>query len=141
MELDAITITVLLLGCVAALYPAATYGFRFIIAGRDGIDYVRACGHELLADLLTLAFAPFVLTFGALDVLFNLFWGSVMFRELPREWLFTSRVERHYRTCAYAGPPDAPTYVHADTQRQCEAVYWADWLNEIDPRHVTMHKG
>lgn len=30
----------------------------------------------------------------AFDVLFNLWWGSIMFVELPREWLFTDRVSR-----------------------------------------------
>ena len=31
------------------------------------------------------------------DVIFNATWGTVIFRELPREWLFTDRLKRHWR--------------------------------------------
>lgn len=33
------------------------------------------------------------------DLLFNIFWGSILFLELPRwgEWLMTARLKRHLR--------------------------------------------
>jgi hypothetical protein len=138
--MDALNVTLLIVGALALLYPLATVGFRLLIAGRDFIDSVRE-HDEFSADLLSVIFFPAVLAFGPIDVSFNLVWGSLIFRERPHEWVFTSRVERHYRTCSYAGPPTEPRFVHAITLQQVAAVYWADWLNSIDPQHVTMHKG
>lgn len=37
------------------------------------------------------------------DVLFNLTWGTLMFLELPRELLYTSRVSRHYAKRSWRG--------------------------------------
>jgi hypothetical protein len=48
------------------------------------------------------------------DVLVNLTFGTIMFREIPREFLFSSRVQRHYD----AGNP--------------LAVWWAKQLNVFD---------
>jgi len=57
------------------------------------------------------------------DVVFNLLWGTIIFRELPHELLFTSRVQRHYR--------------NADgTWRQVKAAQWREFLNAVDPGHV-----
>lgn len=50
------------------------------------------------ATLPTMAFriATPILYFGLLcDVLLNVIWGTVMFLDLPREWLLTSRLERY----------------------------------------------
>jgi hypothetical protein len=138
--MDALNVTLLIVGALALLYPLATVGFRLLIAGRDFIDSVRE-HDEFSADVLTNLFFPAVLVFGPIDAAFNWSWGSLIFRERPHEFLFTSRVERHYRTCAYTGPPESPTYVCAITLQQVAAVYWAEWLNDIDPQHVTMHKG
>lgn len=57
----------------------------------------------------------------ALDVLFNLTFGSVMYLELPREWLFTKRCQRH------VGDPGS---------RGRMARFWAKQLNLFDPGHV-----
>lgn len=56
-----------------------------------------------------------------LDVVFNLIFGTVMFREFPRELLFTSRVQRHYRT---------------EGSRGRMAEFWARQLNQIDATHI-----
>jgi hypothetical protein len=55
------------------------------------------------------------------DVVFNLTVGSIVFREVPKEWLFTTRVQRH---------------VTADSWRQATAKVWAQRLNKVDPGHV-----
>jgi hypothetical protein len=56
-----------------------------------------------------------------LDVAFNVTFGTLMFRELPRELLFTSRVQRHYMT---------------DGSRGRMAAFWARQLNQIDATHI-----
>lgn len=62
-----------------------------------------------------------------LDVAFNLVAGTLMFAELPREWLFTTRAERHFR--------------HSDGWRLKIAQFWARTLNVFDPFHITPPKG
>lgn len=56
-----------------------------------------------------------------LDCAFNLTFGTLMFRELPRELLFTSRCKRHFR---------------GDGRRKRLAGWWARQLNTFDPGHV-----
>ena len=59
----------------------------------------------------------------AADCVFNLLLGSLIFRELPHELLFTDRVQRHYaRTDG--------------NWRQAKADQWRQFLNAIDPDHV-----
>lgn len=62
-----------------------------------------------------------------LDVIFNATYGTVHFRELPREWTFSRRVKRHYKGI---------TYSEGVTRRETLAIWWADVLNTIDPGHV-----
>lgn len=50
------------------------------------------------------------------DVVFNATWGTAIFRELPREFLFTTRLKRH-----------------RDNPR---AQKWIQLVNLIDPNHV-----
>lgn len=54
------------------------------------------------------------------DVIFNATWGSVIFREIPREWTFSQRVNRWIRQ----KPNDAT------------AVEWAERINKIMPGHI-----
>jgi hypothetical protein len=63
---------------------------------------------------------PLALIGLVLDVAFNVVFGSIMFREIPRELLFTSRVQRH----AAAG--------------SALALWWARQLNQFDPGHVDL---
>lgn len=59
-----------------------------------------------------------VLAFILLDAAFNLFYGTLIFRERPREWLFSSRVQRLVR----AGNK--------------HALVWAGRLNAVDEGHI-----
>jgi hypothetical protein len=59
------------------------------------------------------------------DVAYNLTRGTVIFRELPRELLFTSRVKRHCRESA-----------SKSAWRYKKACGWRDYLNAVDPGHI-----
>ena len=67
------------------------------------------------------------------DVFWNIAFGSIFFSELPREFLFTDRVQRHVDSVK---PFTAP-----QNWRQEVGVDWARWLNLLDPGHVDMPKG
>jgi hypothetical protein len=56
-----------------------------------------------------------------LDVLFNLTFGTLLYRELPRELLFTSRCKRH---------------IVGTGSRQRMAAFWQRQLNPWDEGHV-----
>lgn len=56
------------------------------------------------------------------DAIFNATIGSVIFRELPKEWLFTARIRRHLSS--------------SDSRRRTAAERWATRINKIDPGHV-----
>jgi len=58
----------------------------------------------------------------AADVTFNLAVGTLAFRELPHEFLFTSRVKRHVR--------------ESSGWRQEKARSWMEFLNAVDPGHI-----
>ncbi len=55
------------------------------------------------------------------DVVFNWTWGSIIFRELPREWLFTERLKRHW---------------NGSKKQHDRAAPWVRRVNLIDPGHV-----
>lgn len=56
------------------------------------------------------------------DVIFNWTWGTVICRELPREFLFTDRLKRHWR---------------GDDERMKRRIErWVKLVNMIDPGHV-----
>lgn len=55
------------------------------------------------------------------DFLFNVTRGTVIFREFPRELLFSHRVQRHMRSSGW---------------RLGRAIYWATILNAIDENHI-----
>lgn len=57
-----------------------------------------------------------------LDVLFNFTYGTIHFKELPREFLFTSRVKRHVR--------------NSTGTRGRRAQVWRKTLNAIDEGHI-----
>lgn len=59
------------------------------------------------------------------DVVFNVVWGTLIFRELPRELLFTSRVKRHCRESA-----------SSSEWRYKKACNWRDFLNAVDKNHI-----
>lgn len=57
-----------------------------------------------------------------LDCAFNVTFGTAMFLELPRELLFSSRVQRHFR--------------RSHDWRFSLAQFWAKQLNQMDPGHI-----
>lgn len=60
------------------------------------------------------------------DAVFNTFWGTLIFRELPqwqdKELMFSSRVKRHCK--------------EGEGWRLERAALWASFLNAVDPGHV-----
>lgn len=64
---------------------------------------------------------PFVVVGFALDVLYNLIFATIKYKDLPREWLFTSRLIRYK-----AGELD---------WRRFEAEWICVHLNEYDEGH------
>lgn len=67
--------------------------------------------------------APLVPLAYAVDIFFNLTIGWIMFAELPRELLFSTRVQRHFR---------------GSRGWQLKlAVFWARNLNVFEARHIT----
>lgn len=80
-----------------------------------------------LSPLWLISIVPWAVIGLALDVAFNLVAGTIMFVELPREWLFTTRAERHFR--------------NSDGWRLKLAQWWAVTLNTFDKTHITPPKG
>ena len=62
-----------------------------------------------------------------LDVVFNVLYGSIAFREFPREWLFSTRVKRHIKGMSYS---------NGLSRRERLALWWQTVLNTIDPGHI-----
>ena len=84
-----------------------------------GIHAKQMLKKGLMDSFLLWAYSPLVMAVLLLDVIFNVFYGSLIFREAPREWLFTQRVQRHMH--------DKDNHV---------ARLWERRLNYIDPGHV-----
>jgi len=139
----AVAALVLLFCAVLALLPVTVIAFCALVWLREWVEEIP---HEGTRDVFTLALVPLVVCFVLLDVAFNVTWGSYYFREWPKRGalLFTSRVEQHYRTIPYTGPAQYPVLApdwDDMTHQQQQAVYWAEFLNGIDPWHVTMAGG
>lgn len=64
-----------------------------------------------------------------LDIVFNLTFGTLMYLEPPREWLFTERCQRWV-----AVPEDETSELWLYRQRV--ARFWRRQLNLFDPGHV-----
>lgn len=103
-----------------AHFTVATWFFmlaKLSDMGYGGLqDYKKLAsdlGHSVAIPIVVSAFVGLVA-----DVVFNLTYGSVHFREWPRELLFTDRVKRHAK------------YGNRDGEK------WARRLNLIFPGHV-----
>lgn len=57
-----------------------------------------------------------------LDIVFNFTWGTIAFRERPREWVFTARCKRHKEK-------------GASDWRGIKAMWWCDEMNKIEVGH------
>lgn len=62
---------------------------------------------------------PWAIVGISLDCIFNITAGTIIFRELPRELLFSHRVQRH-----------------VDKGGSRVAEFWKRQLNQIDPTHI-----
>lgn len=100
----------------AALWCGALWLYVLVMAAKSARDRGQ------LTRFWRLHLAPLVLAALVVDVAFNLVFGP-MFLELPREVLFSSRVERHYRG--------------SSGWRLILATFWARNLNVFDPKHIT----
>lgn len=72
--------------------------------------------------MVTVPFYVFLAVGAAFDVLFNWIWGTIIFRELPKEGFFTSRVKRHVK--------------ESSGYRQRKALEWKERINKIQPDHI-----
>jgi len=61
-----------------------------------------------------------------MDCLFNVVFGTIVFRELPREWLFSHRVYRHWNVAPWK----------EQKRNVAIAQFFVTNLNLIDPGHV-----
>lgn len=98
-----------------ALYFGVTGCFVLVIHAK----ILRDAGRLNL--FWTINVLPWAVAGLVLDAAFNVTAGTVMFLELPREWLFSARVQRLYRKSGW---------------RQKLAGFWARQLNQIDPTHI-----
>jgi len=81
----------------------ATWAFYVSVMGLKATrDRHRARGREVPWAFRALAY-PTLGLFVIVDVLFNAVYGTVMFLELPKEWLFTARVSRWNDTEGWRG--------------------------------------
>ena len=70
---------------------------------------------------------------GALcDIAFNWIYGTIAFRELPREFFFTSRIKRWSR---YA-EEDSSRGTKARQRKYDKALDWKQRINRIEPGHI-----
>ena len=77
--------------------------------------------------------APLLVLFLPSDALFNVVFGTIIFREWPKlgnkEVLFSNRVQRHYSTSKKSAPKSF-------TKQMKAGVRWAGRLNAADPGHI-----
>lgn len=70
---------------------------------------------------------------GALcDILFNWIYGTIAFRELPKEFFFTSRIKRWSR---YA-ETDRRVKTKSRQKKYDIALDWKQRINRIEPGHI-----
>lgn len=94
---------------------AVETGFIYCITAKRLLD-------EGILPVDMKALAYFWLVVGYLgDVAFNVTRGTWIFKELPKEWLFSHRVQRHMKSSDWRLGP---------------AMVWANLLNTIAPGHI-----
>jgi hypothetical protein len=74
--------------------------------------------HKEFLPRWTAWFNPLFYIFVILDVVYNIVVGSVLFWEWPKEWLFTTRVQRRV------------------DQGDNHAIFIGHVLNRLDPNHI-----
>jgi len=72
------------------------------------------------------------LSVGALcDIAFNWIYGTLTFREFPKEFFFTSRIKRWSR---YA--ETRRRYTSSTARKYETALKWKERINKIEPGHI-----
>ena len=82
---------------------------------------IRKVGADNVWTIQGILCLPAVVFFGVVNILYNWTVGTLLFLELPREFMFTSRLKRHKK-----GP---------DGQYKDFATYVCEELNIYDPGH------
>jgi hypothetical protein len=101
-----------MLGWAAALWFGVAWSFVAIMNAK------RVLGISGLSLFWRVMLVPLGVIGLVLDFAFNVTFGTAMFVELPRELLFSARVQRHY--------------LKGDRL----ARWWAVQLNTFDPSHI-----
>lgn len=109
----------LILAAVAAAFVVIT-GFVFVSTVKRVLEAAVWCPWYVKLVAWLWLFVGVIA-----DAAFNAFWGTIIFRERPRELLFTARVKRHCRESA-----------GRSEWRYKKACDWRDFLNAVDPEHV-----
>ncbi len=86
-----------------------------------GIHAKQMNDNDKLDGFLRWIYAPLVMVVILVDVFFNITWGSIIYREIPKEFLFTTRTKRH---------------LNSQGDQLEAAKVWASRLNAIDPGHI-----
>lgn len=103
----------------AAVVSWIVLGMLFL--GYPTVRRLKAEGHDFGWVVKAPIYVALVIGLVA-DVVFNATWGTWIFREPPREWLFTDRLKRHWR---------------GNNRRQkLRAEPWVRRVNAVDPGHV-----
>ncbi len=87
-----------------------------------GIHAKQMSDKGLLDNFFKWIYAPLVMVVILVDVVFNVIWGSVVYKEAPEEFLFTTRTKRHLK--------------ESKGKRLETALVWKRRLNAIDPDHI-----
>lgn len=107
----------------AFLWPWLTIVPWFIV-----VTWLEDKGYRELRDvpalyrelgwLIGVPLTPYLAIGAWADIQFNWTWGTVIFRERPRELFFTDRLKRQYRD----GHP--------------RAAFWKEMVDRINPGHI-----
>lgn len=87
-----------------------------------GIHAKQMNDKGLLDGFFKWIYAPLVMVVILVDVVFNVIWGSIIYKETPKEFLFTTRTKRHLK--------------ESKGKRLASALVWKRRLNAIDPNHI-----
>lgn len=104
--------------------------FAFSYAGRIRRIRQRGKGYNYswwISGLLYL----FISVGAICDTLFNWIYGTIIFRELPKEWLFSSRVRRWCHRIDVL-----PENWLMEDKRYAHALLWKERLNRVEPGHI-----
>lgn len=101
---------------LGVLWFGTVYGFPSCVHAKQMWEQGR------LTTFWAIHYVPGIVVFVVLDCAFNVVFGSIIFRERPREWLFTHRVQRHV-------DESGGYQLHV-------AVRWGRRLNAVDANHI-----